>query len=188
MCPSPIFKFQRHVNRKESNLTNFAWCYTSGRLQGRWVADEEHGSLEWQCGYTAPSVHWQICLWALEGWWVEGDVKQQKESCLSGGSACGGTFNAGFPVLRFIVFTFSFVVWCVDLCFYLLKSHLLFPSTSSSVLSHLCHVILLCYWVSEVQNCQRAYFYQRFPILHSDSGDWASFQLLSLSLLHLLSI
>ena len=35
-------------------------------------------------------------------------------------------------------------------------------------------VFFFYHWVSEVQNCQRAYFYQRFPILHSDSGEQVS--------------
>lgn len=49
-----------------------------------------------------------------------------------------------FLFLHFIVLSFSFTVWCVDLCFYLLKSHLLFPSIFSSVWPHfVCHFFLL---------------------------------------------
>lgn len=41
---------------------------SKGRLQGRWVVDEEHGPPEWQCGYTLAPVFWQICCRTLERW------------------------------------------------------------------------------------------------------------------------
>lgn len=57
----------------DRNLTRFGlMCSTAGRLQGRRVADEEHGSSEWQCGYIAQHVQRQVCLRALEGRWVDG--------------------------------------------------------------------------------------------------------------------
>lgn len=34
------------------------------------MANEEHGPTERQCGYAAQPIYWQVCLWALEGWWV----------------------------------------------------------------------------------------------------------------------
>ena len=44
-------------------------CISLGGLQGRRVADEEHGPTEWQRSHSAPPVHWQVCLWALERRW-----------------------------------------------------------------------------------------------------------------------
>lgn len=87
------------------------------------------------------------------------------------------------PVWHFIVFSFSlfsFLFLLSGLCaltsvLTLSKSHLSPPTLSSVRLPLFPSRHLLFRLASEVKNCQRAYFYQRFPILHSDSGDLTSF-------------
>lgn len=57
-----------------------------------------------------------------------------------------------------------FFCWCLVLCFFSSPSILTIrPSLVS------CPPV--CPSLSEVQNCQRAYFYQRFPFLHLEPGD-----------------
>lgn len=142
-------------------------CPSAGRLQGRRVADEEHGSFKWQCGYIAQHVQRQVCVRALEGRWVEGR-------------------RFGWLGLNDAVVFFLFLFFCFFICFLSLLLFLLcvrwplsWPLLNLTCFLPLCPLCdsllssryVLFHLVSEVKNCQRAYFYHRFPILHSDSGD-----------------
>lgn len=104
-------------------------CPSAGRLQGRRVADEEHGSFKWQCGYIAQHVQRQVCVRALEGRWVEG----RRFGWLGLNDAV--VFFLFLFFWHFIVFSFSFALSALCTLTSVLtplKSHL-FPPTLSSV-------------------------------------------------------
>lgn len=80
----------------------------------------------------------------------------------------------------FIFLAFHCVFFLFLLCVLCLLTSVLTPLKSHSFLATLSSVrlpssvssrLVLFHLASEVKNCQRAYFYHRFPILHSDSGD-----------------
>lgn len=102
--------------------------------------------------------------------WRDGESRQTLTRVNPGVAArCGNRFHVLFLFLFFLYFiVLSFSFYC-PLCFYPLVFIHFFLCTAPFL-----SVVFFSYWASEVQKCQRAYFYQRFPILHSDSGDWVS--------------
>lgn len=109
--------------------------------------------------------------------WKDGELRQMLTCCDNPGitaSLMWEYISCLLPVLHFIVLSFSFIVWCVWTFVFTFSNFTRFHPFLP-LYGPILSVIFFLYWVSEVQNCQRAYFYQRFPILHSDSGDEVSF-------------
>lgn len=123
--------------------------------------------------------------------WLHCSTSPQTSLCLSSGRMVSRgrclvfAFNPGIAaplrygniiMLLHSAFFLSYCLVCGPLFFtffliiFFLKSHWWFSFHSFPCVAPL-FLIFVFYCISEVHNCQRAYFYQRFPILHSDPGE-----------------
>lgn len=111
--------------------------------------------------------------------WRDGELRQMLTCRGSPGSTAslGTVLVVGihFNLTFYSCFTFHsafFLFYCLVCGPLFLPFQILLVSIHFFLcMAQFCLSFVSFYWVSEVQNCQRAYFYQRFPILHSDSGD-----------------